>query len=282
MIKLFTEIKKEDIGIAGGKGANLGELTNFGFNVPNGFVVTTSAYDTFLEKNKLKTIILDNLSKLDVEDNKKLEKTSSEIKKIIIKKEVSEKLEKEINKSLKKLKGGKFAVRSSATAEDLITASFAGQQDSFLNISSKDVIDAVRKCWASLFNSRAIYYRNQKKIGNNVSMAVVVQEMIDADFAGVVFTVDPIRKKYILVEAATGLGEKVVSGSITPSSFMLQRKSFEIIEKNINYNIDEEIVKKIGKIGLEIEKHYNKPQDIEFAVKGKEIFILQSRAITTL
>ena len=113
-------------------------------------------------------------------------------------------------------------------------------------------------------------------------MAVVVQEMVDADSAGVMFTVDPIRKKYILIEAAHGLGEKVVSGSVTPSSFMLDRDSLEIVEKNIEYEIDEEVVKEIGKIGLKIEEHYKHPQDIEFAVKGKEIFILQSRAITTL
>jgi pyruvate,water dikinase len=191
-------------------------------------------------------------------------------------------LEKEITSALKKLKGTRFAVRSSATAEDLLTASFAGQQDTFLNVSKKDVIISVKRCWASLFNSRAIYYRHEKNIPHDVSMAVVVQEMVQADFAGVMFTVDPIRKKYILVEAAHGLGEKVVSGSVTPSGFMIDRNTFAIAEKTINDPIDECIVKELAKIGIQVEKHYKSPQDVEFAVKNNEIFILQSRAITTL
>jgi pyruvate,water dikinase len=201
---------------------------------------------------------------------------------LILDEQVFEELVKEITSALGKLKGSKFAVRSSATAEDLLTASFAGQQDTYLNVAKKDVVESVKKCWASLFTPRAIYYRHEKKIPHDVAMAVVVQEMVQAEYAGVMFTLDPVMKKYVLVEAATGLGEKVVSGSVTPSSFMLDRKDFEIKEKNIQYKIDEEIIKKIAKIGLSIEKHYSKPQDVEFGVKNGEVFILQSRAITTL
>jgi|TARA_B100001971_G_C18223532_1_gene558803 pyruvate,water dikinase len=282
MIKFFNEIGKESIAVAGGKGCNLGEMTKVGFNVPNGFVVTTKAYNTFVELKEIKKDMAEQLSKLDVGNHELLEKISKELKKLILDEEIFEDLTKEINSALKKLKGTKFAVRSSATAEDLITASFAGQQDSYLNVKKKGIISSVKKCWASLFNPRAIYYRHEKKIPHDVAMAVVIQEMIPADFAGVMFTVDPIKKKHILVESAHGLGEKVVSGSVTPSSYMLDRKSFKIVERNENYKIDEKIIIEIAKIGKKIENHYKKPQDIEFAVKNKEISILQSRAITTL
>ena len=282
MIKFFSEVGKDDIAIVGGKGANLGELTKSDFNVPNGFVITTKAYNTFVEIRKLADDIAERLSKLDVGNHDELEKISKELKKLIIDEEIFDELVVEVEKGISKLKGDKFAVRSSATAEDLITASFAGQQDSFIDVSKKDIIDSVKKCWASLFNVRAIYYRHEKKISHDVAMAVVIQEMVPADFAGVMFTVDPVRKKHILVEAATGLGEKVVSGTVTPSSFMIDRESFEIVEKNINYEVDEGVIKDVAKIGISIENHYSMPQDIEFAVKEKEIFILQSRAITTL
>jgi len=282
MIKFFSDVGKEDIAIVGGKGANLGEMSTAGFNVPNGFIVTTKAYNTFVEIKELEKDMAEQLSKLDVGNHEELERISNELKKLILDEEVFEELVVEIEKGMSKLKGDKFAVRSSATAEDLITASFAGQQDSYLNVSRGEIVSAVKKCWASLFNPRAIYYRHEKKISHDVAMAVVIQEMVDAEFAGVMFTVDPVRKKHILVEAATGLGEKVVSGSVTPSSFMLDRGSFSIEEKNVSYDIDEDIVKEIAKIGISIEKHYNRPQDIEFAVKKGEIFVLQSRAITTL
>jgi pyruvate, water dikinase len=282
MIKFFNQITRNDISIAGGKGANLGELFNSGYNVPNGFVITTKAYDRFIEMRELEEDMSEQISKLDVGSHQLLEKMSKELKRLIMDEKIFEELEREVSSALKKLKGNKFAVRSSATAEDLLEASFAGQQDTFLNVKKAEIIQSVKKCWASLFNPRAIYYRHEKKIGHDVSMAVVVQEMVQADFAGVMFTVDPIRKRYILVEAATGLGEKVVSGEVTPSSFMIDRKSFEIVEKNVNYNVDEDIIQEIAKTGIKIETHYKKPQDVEFAVKDGEVFILQSRAITTL
>ena len=281
MIRFFETIKKEDIALVGGKGANLGEIYGK-FNVPNGFVVTTKAYRTFVEMRKLKDRMTEQLSRLDLGNYDGVEKIAAELKRMILDEKIFEELEKEINHALKKLAGTAFAVRSSATAEDLLTASFAGQQDTFLNVKRKDIADAVKKCWASLFNSRAIYYRHEKGIPHDVEMAVVVQEMVDADFAGVMFTVDPIQKKYILVEAATGLGEKVVSGEVTPSSFMLDRKTFEIVQKTENYPIDEVHIREIAKIGLAIEAHYKKPQDIEFAAAKGKVYILQSRAITTL
>jgi pyruvate,water dikinase len=282
MIRFFDKIGKDDISIAGGKAANLGELTKAGFNVPHGFVVTTKAYDNFVEISELKKDMAEQLEKLDMGDHELVEKISKELKRLIMDEEVFEDLVTEINNAMKKLKGERFAVRSSATAEDLITASFAGQQDTYLNVSRKDIVASVKKCWASLFNPRAIYYRHEKNIPHDVEMAVVIQEMVDAEFAGVMFTVDPIKKRYILVEAAPGLGEKVVSGTVTPNSYMLDKESLEVKEENISYEMDESIIKKIAELGLQIEKHYRKPQDIEFAVKKGEISILQSRAITTL
>lgn len=281
MIRFLNQADKKDISVVGGKGANLGEMYGK-FNVPNAFVVTTKAYNTFIEIKELEEEMAEQLSKLDVGNHKLLEKISKELKRLIMDEEMFEELITEINKGLKKLDGDKFAVRSSATAEDLITASFAGQQDSYLNVKKKDVVESVKKCWASLFNPRAIYYRHEKNIPHDVSMAVVVQEMVQADFAGVMFTVDPIKKKHILVEAAHGLGEKVVSGTVTPSSYMIDRKTFKIVEKNEEYKLDDRIIVEIARIGKKIEAHYKKPQDIEFAVKNREIFILQSRAITTL
>ena len=279
----FSKISKRDIAHAGGKGCNLGELYNQKFNVPNGFVVTTAAYYDFVEFRKLKDKISKELEKLNINDHALLEKISGNIKKLIHDEEIMEHLVKEINAAVKKSSGNKFAVRSSATAEDLITASFAGQQDTYLNVSRAKIVENVKRCWASLFNARAIFYRHEKNIPHDVGMAVVVQEMVPAEFAGVMFTVDPIKKKYILIEGAFGLGEQVVSGEVTPNSYMLDRKSLKILEKNESLKeYDENIIKDIAKQGLLIEKHYKIPMDIEFAVKSRKIYILQSRAITAL
>ena len=279
----FRQISKKDISIAGGKGCNLGELFNSGYNVPYGFVVTTAAYYDFVEIKELKQKIIDELKDVDINDYKLLEDAAEKIKKLILDEEVMEHIVKEITQHLKQTKAAKFAVRSSATAEDLLTASFAGQQDTYLNVAKKDVLAAVKKCWASLFNPRAIFYREEKKIPHDVGMAVVVQEMVQAEYAGAMFTVDPIHKKDILVEAAIGLGEQVVSGQVTPNSYFIDRKTFAIKQKMGEYEgISEEVIKAIAKKGIEIEKHYGKPQDIEFAVVKGEVFILQSRSITTL
>ena len=282
MIRFFKDINRKDIATVGGKGCNLGELFTHGFNVPNGFVVTTKAYYDFIEIKELKQNIMGELKGLDPGNTKLLDDISKKLQKLIMDEKIYDKLIQEINGAVKKLHGEKFAVRSSATAEDLLTASFAGQQDTYLNVKRKDIVKNVQKCWASLFTPRAIYYRHEKKVGHDVAMGVVIQEMVPAEYAGVMFTVDPIRKKFILVEASSGLGEKVVSGSVTPSGYFLDRKNFEIKEKNIEVEINENIIKDIAKIGMKIEKHYKKPQDIEFATVRKKIFILQSRAITTL
>ena len=282
MIRHFSELGKDHIPTVGGKGANLGELYNAGFNVPPGFVVTTNAYMDFLARNELPEKISKRLKNLDVENTQQLDKISAEIRGMILKAQFPSDLAKKIQEYLKKIRAHHYAVRSSATAEDLPTASFAGQQDTYLEIKQDNIVEHVHKCFASLFTSRAIYYREKNKFPHTISIAVVVQEMVDADFAGVMFTIDPVFKKNLLIEIASGLGEKIVSGQITPNNYFLERNTFEILEKHEEEDIDEKIVQKISKLGLKIEKHYGNPQDIEFAVKKGKLYILQARPITTL
>jgi len=183
--------------------------------------------------------------------------------------------EGDLSHALALLPGNSFAVRSSATAEDSKNASFAGQHDTYLNVHRIDVPKCVEKCRASLNTERAVAYREAKGIKES-KMAVIVQVMINAEWSGVMFTKDPIEKKYILIEAAPGLGESIVSGTITPSNFYIEDK---IIKKQNNHDIDEDMVLIIAQLGKKIEKLYNAPQDIEFSVKGA-IFILQTRPIT--
>jgi len=176
------------------------------------------------------------------------------------------------------------AVRSSATAEDLPSASFAGQQDTYLNVDSdKKLIESVKKCWASLFNERAIYYREKKNFSHlDVSISVVVQGMINPLFSGVMFTKDPLDKKDVLIEMVKGIGERLVSGEITPNSYLISGEGNKIINRKERFKIDETILLELVSRGKNIEKHYGEPQDVEWAIDKKgNIFILQSRPITT-
>ncbi len=244
MIINLSKLSKKDISIAGGKAANLGELIQAGFNVPGGVCVTTDTFGYFQKNEKFPLGF-----------------------------------EKELNAKLAKLKGP-FAVRSSATTEDLKNASFAGQHDTFLNVKKEKLVDAVIKCFSSLYTERAVAYRRQNKVmGSKARMAVVIQEMVNADYAGVSFTLDPIHKKYLLVEIVKGLGEKLVSGTVTPNSYFMNRKNFIVTQKNENFPLKINL-KNIAKVMLEIEKHYKMPMDIEFALKKGKLFILQARPIT--
>ncbi|NYZ78559.1 phosphoenolpyruvate synthase, partial [Candidatus Micrarchaeota archaeon] len=317
----FSQIGKEDVGKVGGKGANLGEMAGAGFPVPNGFCTTSEAYFAFIKANGIDKAIARITQNLDVQGTDKLNAASDEIKALILSARVPDSLRSDIIKAYNKLCGvdvmpseseEKYvAVRSSATAEDLPEASFAGQQETYLNIKGGDnVVKAVQMCWASLFGSRAIYYRQEKGFDHlKVGLAAVVQEMVQSEKAGVMFTSDPITNdpNRIGIEAAYGLGEIVVSGSITPDSYTVKKDTLEIIEKNIakqtwmitkingkneHVNIKNEMQEKqkltenevveLAKYGKEIEKHYGWPQDIEWAVSRGEIFIVQSRPITTL
>jgi len=279
----FRDLKKEDIPVVGGKGANLGEMFNH-FPIPNGFCITVHGYKKFMDKTGIFAHVHGMLDKLDVEDTESLDKTSQKIRDLILKPKFPADLKSEIVSNYKKLAHKKVAVRSSATAEDLPTASFAGQQDTYLDIEGESkVIDAVQRCWASLFTSRAIYYREKNNFKHrDVLISVVIQEMIDADFAGVMFTIDPVNKLYILVEIVEGLGEKLVSGMVTPNTYFIHRSDDKIMEESLQFGFDENMVHQVAAIGRKIEEHYKKPMDIEFAFKDGKLYILQARPITTL
>ncbi|MCX6776594.1 MAG: phosphoenolpyruvate synthase [Candidatus Micrarchaeota archaeon] len=317
----FSQVGKEDVGKVGGKGANLGEMAGVGLPVPNGFCTTSDAYFVFLKANGIDKAIAKITENLDVEDTQKLNAASDEIKALILSARMPDAIRTDIIKAYNKLCGvdvmpseseEKYvAVRSSATAEDLPEASFAGQQETYLNIKGADnVLKAVQMCWASLFGSRAIYYRQEKGFDHlKVGLAAVVQEMVQSEKAGVMFTSDPITNdpNRISIEAAYGLGEIVVSGSVTPDRYTVKKDTMEIIErdiaqqtwmitkingKNEHVNIKDEMQERqklsdneiieLANYGKEIEEHYGWPQDSEWAISRGQVFIVQSRPITTI
>lgn len=317
-VEFFEELRKEDVAIAGGKGANLGELTNAGIPVPPGFVVTSKTYDQFIKETGIFDEIMDILDAVDVNKNKELQASSVKIKKIITETTMPDEIKNIIIEAYNALchRIGKddvfVAIRSSATAEDLPEASFAGQQDTYLNIrGSDDVVKYVQECWASLFESRAIFYREENDFDHSkVYIAVVVQEMVNAEKAGVMFTVHPSTgEEKILIEAAWGLGEGVVSGTVTPDTCWYDKEKNEVInyktsDKKVKFDRDlntghtvkvdlpedirekrvlsNEEITQLSKLGKRIHKHYNFPQDTEWAIEGGKIYMLQSRPVTTL
>ena len=303
----LREIRKKDISIVGGKGANLGEMFSR-FPIPDGFCITVYAFERFLESAKIKERIVSLVKKVDVNDLEKTESLSKQIRNLIIKSIISPEMQNEVVKNYKKLNGF-VAVRSSAVAEDLQEASFAGQQATFLNVKGeKNLIKYVKECWASFYTSRAIIYRARNRFSHEPKMAIVVQKMIDAKKSGVIFTINPVtkNKNEMVIEAAFGLGESIVSGMVTPDNFLIDKMKQEVIKETINEkNIA--IIRQNGKnktiklntkkanektlnqkeldslIGesLKIENHYKKPMDIEWAIDDK-VYILQARPITTL
>jgi len=306
----FNELNHENLSIAGGKGANLGELTQAGLPVPSGFVVSSHAYFKFLEKSSLKNKIKFELENLDTSDSDRLQKASENIKTAILGAEIPKEVSDQIITSYKELSGihdRKVAVRSSATAEDLPDASFAGQQESFLNISgTENVLEAVRGCWASLFEVRAIFYREDKGYDHfKVGIAVPVQLMVQSEVSGIMFTVNPITNNpdQISIEAAYGLGQPIVSGEVTPDQYLVNKKNFQIIDKKVvkqtwqltesgnlpisleyqkKQKLENKLISELAKIGAKVEKHYKHPQDIEWALQKGKLYIVQSRPITTL
>jgi len=312
----FNEISKDSISIAGGKGANLGEMTAAGIPVPPGFIVTASAYFNFIKDSNLIDSIARLLKPLDPDDSKELNRIANEIKKLILDSPISEELTRQIKKAYRKLGKGLVAVRSSATAEDLPEASFAGQQSTFLNIEGEEeVVKAVIKCWASLFEPRAIYYREQQGFDHfQVGIAVPVQRMVQSETSGVIFTIEPITSDpdKIIIEAIYGLGEGLVSGEIKPDLYFIDKASLSIISKRISpqekklvinndkdsneenlwktvkpsrqehQKIDDEDIIKLAKIARNIEKHYKSPQDIEWAKEDGKVYIVQTRPVTTI
>jgi pyruvate, water dikinase len=329
-VKWFSELNKDSGPYAGGKGANLGEMYNAKIPVPPGFVITAQAYDYFIEEAGIKDKIKELLDSLEYENTEQLDQVTNEIRKLVTDSEMPKEMQEEILEAyehldipeanttdqnaldiLKRSTEPVFvAVRSSATTEDLVEASFAGQQDTYLNIKGKnDLLKYVKKCFASLFTSRATYYRNKKGFAHGeASLAVVVQKMVNADKSGVVFSKDPTyNKDNVIIEAVFGLGEGIVSGQITPDKYIIS-KGLDILKKEIKIKLkaitrdssgnqikkklseekskeqvlDNHEIKKVSELALRLEDHYDKPQDIEFAVESGEIYIVQSRPITTM
>ncbi len=334
-VRWFSELSNKDVAIAGGKGASLAEMYNTKFPIPPGFIITAQSYSYFMENSGLLEEIKDKLSGIDIEDTENLENVSNDIREIISKAEMPLEMESEIidaydvldvNKAalagatqtvlgiLNRSREPPFvAVRSSATTEDLADASFAGQQESFINVKGKyALIEKVKECFASLFTARAIYYREKKGFGQEkAQLAVVVQKMVDADKSGVIFSRNPITMEdTIMIEAVWGLGEGIVSGRIKPDNYIIDGnvENFKVLETKIaekkvaivrDSSGENKVVKltkeranqqvlsnyelKIYSIyAKQLEEHYKKPQDIEFAISGRDFYIVQSRPITTL
>ena len=313
----FADVGKDDVGVAGGKGANLGEMTRARIPVPPGFIVTADAYRRFLEASGLRPTIQKLVSPLDYNDSAQLQRVSRQIKDRIVTVPVPEEIVRDIKAAYRQLGGGAVAVRSSATAEDLKEASFAGQQATFLNVTGEDaVVEAVRGCWASLFEARAIFYRNDKGFDHlSVAIAVPVQRMVQSKRSGVLFTVetDTGDRSKIEIEAVWGLGEAIVSGETTPDNYRVDKESLRILSKRVveqeqqlirnpqgadhgeanlwlpvpdelrqQQKLSDEQIVALARIAKQVEEHYGRPQDIEWAEENGEMFIVQSRAVTVL
>ncbi|MEM2743634.1 MAG: phosphoenolpyruvate synthase [Nitrososphaerota archaeon] len=324
LILWFEEVRKEDVPLVGGKNANLGEMINAGIPVPPGFAITAYAYKKFITETGIAEKIYEIIKEKVVDPNnpEQYEQASKEIRKLIEATPMPKEIENEIRKAYKQLskKVGavevSVAVRSSATAEDLPDASFAGQQETYLNVNGEsEVLEKVQKCWSSLFTPRAIFYRTQKGFPHEkVLISVAVQKMVNSRSAGVMFTINPVTgdRNQIVIEGNWGLGESVVSGAVSPDDFIVDKNNFNIIEKRISTKAveyirdpktgktihatipterqnapclsDEEIIY-LAKLAKRIEEHYGRPQDIEWAIDkdGKfpdNIFIVQSRPET--
>ena len=309
-IKFFKDIDRRSVGEAGGKGASLGEMTQAGMQVPPGFVVLANAFDRFLMETELDAEIEAVLKKTNHKDTNSVDKASAEIRDMMSKTKMPKDLEIEIKDSFKKLKAKFVAVRSSATAEDSKVASWAGELETYLNVTDKNLIISVMRCWSSLFTPRAIFYRYEKKLHTKpVSVAVVVQEMVQSEISGITFTVHPVTKDYnqMVLEAGFGLGEAIVSGSVTPDTYIVHKDDFSILDISVSEqtmmimktpkgNVHKKLsasaggkqkltgkqIVELAKLCARIEKHYKHPQDIEWAFAKGKFYITQSRPITTL
>ncbi|MBS3815118.1 MAG: phosphoenolpyruvate synthase [Hadesarchaea archaeon] len=315
----FNDLSKEDVGVAGGKGANLGEMIKADLPIPPGFAVTAQAYEKFVKEVGIIDEINELLSELDVDNSDALNETSKKIRDLIKEAEMPEDIKEDIVKAYRELSESteedevSVAARSSATAEDMPDASFAGQQDTYLNVQGEErLLRNVQKCWASLFTSRAIFYREKNDYPHeDVLISVLIQKMVDADKAGVLFTShpstgDPDKE---VIEANWGLGETVVSGSVTPDTYVVDKETGEILKATIGSKeamtirdpktrktieeptpeekrkaqvLDEDDAKMLAELGRKVEDHYGHPQDIEWAEENGEMYLVQSRPITVL
>ncbi|OPX62287.1 MULTISPECIES: phosphoenolpyruvate synthase [unclassified Methanoregula] len=309
----LEEIRKEDIISVGGKGASLGEMASIGLPVPTAFVVTAQAFRRFLVETGLEKKLFAAYNNLDVENNEALEKAAETAKALVLKAKMPAKIRDEIKAAYRKMENGSMivAVRSSATAEDLPDASFAGQQETYLNIRGEAaLLEAVQKCWASLYGARAIYYRAKQGFDDHtVNIAVVVQQLVHSEKAGVMFTSHPITGEPLtIIEGSWGLGEAVVSGSVSPDKYVFDQRSEKVVDTLVSNKkveivadgdkgtkladvpadrqnkqvLSNEEVAKLAMYGKIAENHYGIPQDVEWSIVAGTFYILQSRPITTI
>lgn len=324
-IKWFDEISKDDVSLVGGKGANLGELTKLDLPVPPGFCITSKAYDKFIEYANLGESVQFLMSLVNIEDVDSLFEASKVIQDKIVKSDFFDELKEEIIRAYREFSSNlgisnpEVAVRSSATAEDLPDASFAGQQDTYLHIMGEnELLLYVKKCFASLWTSRAIYYREKQKYNHfDVALSVVIQKMVNSLKSGVMFTANPIsnNENEMMINASFGLGEAVVSGIVTPDEYIVEKVTKKILSKNISEKnfmvvkkacnigtekvsvkdylgeefvqkecLDSEELNELIDMGLKVEKLYGSVQDTEWAFDKdtNKFYFLQSRPITTL
>ncbi len=347
-LKTFKQVDKKSVREAGGKGASLGEMVQAGLPVPPGFVVLATAFDRFLNETELDAEVEAILKKVNHKDINSVDRASNEIRELIAEQKMPQDLQKEILGAYRKLfaknsphspalvkegaRGsykGLVAVRSSATAEDSKVASWAGELETYLNVSEKNLIKSVMKCWSSLFTPRAIFYAFEKGIYKkkpavsspplrgrgkgrgilSVSVAVVVQKMVQSEISGICFTVHPVTKDYnqMVIEAAWGLGEAIVGGQVTPDTYVVHKDDFSILDiavseqsfylkrgstggtiranwrtPNAKQKLTGRQIVELAKLCKKIEQHYRRPQDIEWARAKGKFYITQSRPITTL
>lgn len=309
-IKDLKEIDKKDIFVAGGKGSSLGEMAKIGVSVPPGFVVLASAFDRFLEETDINVEIDAMWDRINIKDTENIEENSEIVRSIILKKEFPAELRKEILSAFDKLGAENVAVRSSATAEDSKIDAWAGQLESYLYVIKDNLLENIQKCWASLYTPRALFYRVERGLDRKqVSVAVVVQKMVNSEVSGVCFTVHPVTKDadQMIIEACWGLGEALVQGILTPDSYVIEKSTMNLVDINVNIQekqvvrggkgiktevvpeemrkkqkLSEKQIKELADLCIKIENHYKNPQDIEWAFAKGKFYILQSRPITTL
>ncbi len=314
-VAFFKDITKNSVPEAGGKGASLGEMANASIPVPPGFVVLAQAFDRFIAETGLKEEIEARLAEVKPEDMNTIEKTSVVLRDVIHDTPMPQDLQTEIAEAFKQLKAEYVAVRSSATAEDSSIASWAGELETYLNTTEEQVVERVKQCWSSLFTPRAIFYRHEKGlIDSHVSVAVVIQKMVQSEISGIAFTVHPVTedRDQMIIEAGYGLGEAIVSGQVTPDSYVISKSGMKIMdvyiggqtkklvqakkqdeddrnewielttEEGEQQKLNEGQILELAALCKKIEDHYGFPCDIEWAFAEGEFYITQSRPITTL
>ena len=317
-IRWFDQLSRQDVPIAGGKGANLGELVRAGVDVPPGFVITSATFRRFLEETDIRDKIRDLVENLDVDNTEDLRAQSDNLRSMILSQSMPDSIRDAVRSAYSQLAGNVgvsdpfVAVRSSATAEDTAETSFAGMNETFLNINGPDqLVNSVKECWASLYGARVLFYRRKQNVPiEKMSIAVIVQVMVNSEKAGVMFTVNPSTgdPKLVVIEGAFGLGDAVVSGSVNPDHYEVNKDTLEIVSRSVAYKdfrtirgadggvvmqklspdqakspcLTDDEVRQIAQTGMRIESHYGKPQDIEWAIEGGRTYIVQTRPVTAV